>query len=681
MQATAPSFAAAVPAQPSATGAFSPSSAVAPNPYDMLAQQVELNSELLTYQALYNGIASDNLHINSAGKVDGVRRQVTMAFPINITPFQPYRGSVAEVRVFLLPTKKSSGRLSVVNLLPASNTYNVARATTNTKQFGAGVTLEAVGLGVNTGKTKSTIYLAKDTDTIALQYANPTAAQDKDLKAPFASSLRYLLPTGGCDITSNKKWTEAVAAAAEDYAPERALIFGWQFKPVLGNEDILPIQRLFFAQVALDDDTDAPAVFIETRWRTYDRKTGVVGAVFKDSCTWQPKGTVNALVYDPTITDVATQDAGGGVVRITAEGLFADPNLQVKVGTTQKAPDAIASDSKHFEVYLPASTLLAAPNLDIIGTDSTPRSLVIPANPAKKCGVDSVNAQAVPFSDGTALVSVNIEYQDDRDETSEMPLVLFGTDVYGLRDHPFLPPPIGTAIDPKHRHLQFIAKVDALKSTPSVVVKDVNWYQKPFSRRIQIDPSFTSIQPLIASPSGGAAGSLTKGFYRLSGSGFAGICGPDKSGVRSCLTLTSSSDTTKLLSLDDAHFKVLNDSDARLQLEKDTPTPLVFLWSGAATQSEWTIDTKAAAPASTTITADGSLKKGDSRSIIFSGTDFSSIATVSFEGTALSVLAKDAKSITVLVTTTVTTSTGTKDLIAVGSDGKPIILPVAVLAP
>jgi hypothetical protein len=62
-----------------------------------------------------------------------------------------------------------SSPLSVINLLPASNTYNVARATTNTKQFGAGVTLDQIGVGATGGKTKSTLYLAKDTDTIALQ--------------------------------------------------------------------------------------------------------------------------------------------------------------------------------------------------------------------------------------------------------------------------------------------------------------------------------------------------------------------------------------------------------------------------------------------------------------------------------------------------------------------------------
>jgi hypothetical protein len=42
------------------------------------------------------------------------------------------------------------------------------------------------------------------------------------------------------------------------------------------------------------------------------------------------------------------------------------------------------------------------------------------------------------------------------------------------------------------------------------------------------------------------------------------------------------------------------------------------------------------------------------------------------------VLAQDKKSITVLVTTKVTTSAGSKDLIATGADGKPVILPLTV---
>jgi hypothetical protein len=70
----------------------------------------------------------------------------------------------------------------------------------------------------------------------------------------------------------------------------------------------------------------------------------------------------------------------------------------------------------------------------------------------------------------------------------------------------------------------------------------------------------------------------------------------------------------------------------------------------------------------------------DSVSVVFTGKGFSGVSGVMFETNNLSVLARDTKSITVLVTTKVTASTGTKDLIATGADGKPIILPLTVVA-
>ena len=210
-QITAPAFAATVPAQPAATGALNPTSTVAPNPYDALSQQVELNSELLTYEALYSGLASDNSFISPAGAVGGPRHQVTLAFPIDVSPFTPYKGAVAEVRVFMIPARVKTAQppahpLSVVNLLPASNTYNVARATTDTKQFGAGVTLDLIGISATGGKTKSTLYLAKDTDTIALQYQNPVSGLDPDVKTPMGGAFRNLLPVGECSATGQDVW-------------------------------------------------------------------------------------------------------------------------------------------------------------------------------------------------------------------------------------------------------------------------------------------------------------------------------------------------------------------------------------------------------------------------------------------------------------------------------------------
>jgi hypothetical protein len=689
-QISAPAFSAALPSAPTSPGALSPSSPIAQNPYDALSQQVELNSQLLTYQALFTGLASDNSHISSSGTVGAVRHQVTLAFPISVTPFAPYKGAVAEVRIFMFPSKASVKAqdsigvpLSVVNLLPASNTYNVAKATTDTKQFGAGVTLDLIGLSGTAGKTKSALYLAKDTDTIALQYENPLSKVGQDVKKPIGGSFRNLLPVGECDATSTSRWG-SYAKAPEDkeaYSAPDAIIFGWQFKPVLGNEDIQPINRLFFAQIALDDQRDAPVVFVETRWRAYNRKTGVVGQVYKNSCTWKSLGPALSLQYASPVTYLTTDDMGGGNVRVTVNGFFTDPNVQVRLGGVQRAPDSIANDLSSFEFITSASSLVIAPNFEIISEGAVPQPLVPLPAPDSSCELDgdSIDAYATPYSDGTALISVDLNYDDDRDAASELPLVLFGSDIYGLRDHPFLPRPPNELIDPQHRALRFTAKMDALAANPMVAVKDVNWSQEPISIPIRIGPTFSNIEPLSKPvPDNQAPASLKKGIYRMNGTGFRNICQPSGDKTFSCLALANP-DTGAIEKLDSDHLEVLNDGSARIRLDKQSTLPLLVIWQDENGDSEWPISTKPVPPVSKNITADKSLKKNDSQSVVFSGKDFTGVTAVSFEDTNLAVLAKDNKSITVLVTTKVTATIGAKALVATGADGKPTILPLTVV--
>jgi len=692
-QLTTPSFVATVPTQPTATGALTPSSTVAPNPYDILSQQVELNSELVTYQALFSGLASDNSYISNSGQVGGARQQVTLAFPVSVSPFAPYKGAVAEVRVFMIPSKAATANssvptspLSVVNLLPASNTYNVAQATTNTKQFGAGVTLDLIGVGASGGKTKSTLYLAKDTDTIALQYANPIARIEKDVKKPITATFRELLPVGECEITSTTNWTAASKLADEKYDLSKAIIFGWQFKPVLGNEDLLPIDgRLFFAQIALDAGTDQPILFVETRWRAYDRKTGVVGNVYKDSCTWEYYGPAKPLEYASAVTYLTTDDLGGGNLRVKVNGYFTDPNLQVRMGNTQRAPDSISTDLNSFEFYTPANTFVAAPDFETLSEGDPPLNLVSLPAAGKSCAMDAskLSAEATPHPDGTATVNVHLTYGQDRVAGEEFPLVLFGTDVYGLHDHPFLPLLPGQTLDPKSRDLRFSVKLAALSSDPAITVKDVNWSNRPVITRIRVGPTFTSMQSLVTPTKAGGAGDdtvLSKGPYEVLGTGFESICAPDENKTLQCLSLVDATSGTATPFKSD-HFQVLNDQVARLVLDQDTKPPLLLHWTDTDNQvTEWSLATKPAAPPTTPITADKSLKKGDSLSVVFSGQDFSGVSIVSFEETPLTVLAKDTKSITVLVTTKVTASPGSKDLIATGGDGKPIVLPLIVTA-
>jgi hypothetical protein len=612
--------------------------------------------------------------------------------------------------------KAQGPKMSLVNLLPASNTYNVAQATTSTKQFGAGVTFSLIGVGVNGGKTKSALYLAKDTDTIALEYSNPAEARDNDAKKPLLATFRNMLPMGECDATRENAWEEdaTLASDKEPYDTQRAIIFGWQFKPVLGNQDIQPINRLFYAQVALDNTKNAlaPAIFVETRWRQYNRKTGVVGEIYKDSCSWQYLGNASPLQYQTEVAYVTTNDLGGGNVQVVANGRFTDPNFQIRMGNLQKLPDATNNSLTEFEFFTTAAALVSAPTLEVLSEGKDPVPVVtIPSS--DQCQMDSVTAHATPYSDGTAMVTLDMNYGANRTVPDESPLVLAGGTVYGLQDHPFLSPDGDVSANP--RRVQFIEKMDALTASPVVVVKDVNWSQISLSARVDIGPTFSSVQALPIDPSasnggttpgsgaagGGAVGTtvaggpnttaadkvvpLTAGLYQLTGTAFRSFCKSDGTCEPSSLAYVNAS-TGAATALKPTELQIINDQTARLTVDGDITKavpnwPIVLEWTDSSgVKSDWSLSTKVNSQSSTAITADKQPKRHDSVSVVFSGQDFSGVSGVAFENTNLTIMAKSTKSITVLVTTGVTATIGTKDLIATGADGKPIILPVTVIA-
>jgi hypothetical protein len=63
---------------------------------------------------------------------------------------------------------------------------------------------------------------------------------------------------------------------------------------------------------------------------------------------------------------------------------------------------------------------------------------------------------------------------------------------------------------------------------------------------------------------------------------------------------------------------------------------------------------------------------------VFSGQDFTSISQITFEDAPLSIVAKDKKSISVLLTTKVTAAEGNKTLVATPTTGKPTMLSIYV---
>src|SRR5207302_1465212 len=152
----------------SASTAFAAPTNIGVSAADVLAEQVQLNSQITTLRLLLQGAVSDQ-YLVKEGRAVATRQQTTVGFSVSLNPPQRYRHAVAEMKVWIDPPP-GNDRVSVMNLLPADKTYNVAKITSHQNAFGTGAVVETVNVGVSTGRSKDRLYLAKDTDTVALQF-------------------------------------------------------------------------------------------------------------------------------------------------------------------------------------------------------------------------------------------------------------------------------------------------------------------------------------------------------------------------------------------------------------------------------------------------------------------------------------------------------------------------------
>jgi len=265
---------------------------------DILTEQVQLNSQITTLRLALQGALSDQ-YLVSQGNATGTRQQTTLGINISLDPPQRYKHAVAEVRLWVYAVNARKP-VSIVNLLPAAKTYNVAKITNNQKAFGAGVVIDPVNVGVAGGKTKNRLYLAKDTDTVALEYL----PHHDGVTDPWPHGA---IPVGRSaqenirdPVRESEIWQTITDACADDPGPSKdtedgasngmanPVVLGWQFRPVLGADYVQGGMRQVFAQLAMPNLTgqmSAPKVFIQTRWREYDSKRQVVGQVYKGSCS------------------------------------------------------------------------------------------------------------------------------------------------------------------------------------------------------------------------------------------------------------------------------------------------------------------------------------------------------------------------------------------------------------
>jgi hypothetical protein len=203
---------------------------------DLLSDQLNLASQIFNLQLLYERSLSDRM----IG--DQSRLQTVLGFQVSITPPSGYEDclAVAEVEVRLRPAGAAAAGaalpvpVSLVALMPQEKTYNAESISSSERSIGGSAVARVVTLGYS-GKTGTRqLFVHRDSDTVAFEH-QPNPA------------------TG-------------------------AIVFGWEFRPVLGRRTVSAGTRQMMAVVAIPatDDGDPLDCILEVKtrsyWRRYNRK-------------------------------------------------------------------------------------------------------------------------------------------------------------------------------------------------------------------------------------------------------------------------------------------------------------------------------------------------------------------------------------------------------------------------
>jgi hypothetical protein len=193
---------------------------------DILSDQLNLASQIVNLEMLYERSLTDRL-IN-----DRSRLQTVLGFQVSITPPAGYQNCVAVAEV-CVQMKNSAMPVSLVALIPQEKTYNAQSLSRSAQSIGSSVVASVLTLGFSRKGEASQLFIHRDSDTIAFE------------RAPKST---------------------------------RAVIFGWEFRPVLGRSTVSAGTRQMLAVIAMpiQENPNAEEVLLEIKtrsyWQHYNRK-------------------------------------------------------------------------------------------------------------------------------------------------------------------------------------------------------------------------------------------------------------------------------------------------------------------------------------------------------------------------------------------------------------------------
>ena len=294
---------------------FSPTFGMAAG--DLLTDQVNLLYQIVNLRLLNERALSDRLR-------DGEGRlQAVLGFQVSINPPNFAHDCVAVAEIELI-VPHAAEPISVVAMIPQEKTYNAATLSSSANSL-YGSVVSSWRLGASVGRKRNTVYLHRDTDTVAFE------------RSPgwYAGAFGWV--------------------GKRRNVPPGLGALGWEFRPVLGRRSVSPGARWLLAVVSLPqpDPQDAqgpyPILGVRARtfWRRYHRRrqTTSMRLGLWPLPLFGPR-TVESDWYDlpilrtsdieeqlsPSVSEVSWTDAGGGVAIVLVRGENFFSGTEVTVG-------------------------------------------------------------------------------------------------------------------------------------------------------------------------------------------------------------------------------------------------------------------------------------------------------------------------------------------------------------
>lgn len=653
--------AAALPAQ-TAVFPVPPQTAFGLAPQTLLAQQIELGSLRDNLRLLLEGAVTDriiNTRVQLPGHGDttfmGPRTRTVVGFQVSLDSPRRYENAVAEVEITVTTTRPGASQPnppSVVMLLPRENNYNVATVTKNARQFGFGVAVQPINVGVSTQSQKETFFLVQDTDTVAFERENPL------------------------DVQNNPN--------------PHSVTLGWQFRPVLGQKVVRAGARQLFATLALptvDLETGVPGddinyiatVEARTHWRRYDPKNKAVGDVIEGSESYRrlndlviPRGFTAGLPLRAEVDRVDWADAGQGNALVTVEGFNFLPGTAVILGNQivdNAEKGLFIQGERDFRWVVPGQRLGLIDEPLIAGRFGPPVPLGDPqpikASPAEKAsphwGLKIARVDMTPLDAQNSTLKIQLRSRHDVAPADFDPVVVIGNRVYGFSDAPVV-----KRLFPTYMEVTLVAPTRSVYDAGKVVVKKLFWGPEHRAEMTADNfgsrpDDFTAVKVIVLS-SGDDGTRLA-----ITGSGFGAATRVFVDGtplapggaLPSGVTFSANDPTLLTLFLPKDVAKVTK----QIAVSQGTAAPVII-----------PVTAPAPAPPKPKVDSIVPVDVGDEVYTTVTGSNLGSVEKVVFQGQALKFknVAENGTSMEVLVGGTLTEKKGAKSLDFISKDGSEV---------